>query len=145
MNDLSEIDSLLYKNIVAVVEEGNIQHESGAYEAALERYSESWHMLPEPKEQWDLSHWIAKCYSSLYLALGAYGEAKIWAIRAVQTKPPRETSSFIFLGASYLGLDEKESAYEFFKKAFEIGKKRAFQGFDGKYFGFLNGYKDKNE
>lgn len=143
MEDLSKVNSQLSQEIVATVEAGNILHDSGAHELALEKYSESWSMLPEPKEQWDLAHWIAKCYSRLYLELGAYEEAKAWAVRAVQTKPPRETSSFIFLGASHLGLNEKELACEFFKKAFELGKGRAFQGFDKSYLDFLTGYQKK--
>lgn len=143
MNDLSEINLPLSQEIVAIVEAGNLLHEAGAYESALEKYGESWNMLPEPKEQWELAHWIAKCYSRLYLELECYDEAKVWAVRAVQTKPPRETSSFILLGASHLGANEKESAYKFFKKAFELGKGRAFQGFDKKYLDFFTGYEEK--
>ncbi|MNE46305.1 hypothetical protein D3C80_1406340 [compost metagenome] len=77
------------------------------------------------------------------MELGVYGEAKTWSLRAVDSKPPRETSSLILLGASYLGLGEEEFAYEFFNKAFEMGKARAFQGFDKKYLNFLTAYKEK--
>ena len=143
MSDLSEFDLQLYKKIVGIVESGNESQDAGAYESALEKYGASWDMLPEPKEKWDLAHWIAKCFSEAYLEQEDYNSAKMWALRAVETKPPRETSSFIVLGASYLGLGEEGCAIEFFNKAFERGEARAFQGFDKKYIDFFAAYKKR--
>ena len=141
MNDLSEVDLDLSQRITEVVESGNELQERGDYQAALKKYSESWEMLPEPKEQWDLSHWIEKCNCEVYLRQEDYENAKIWALKAVESKPPRETSSLIILGACFLGLGEAESAFNAMKKAFDMGGERAFKGFDKKYLAFVVGFK----
>ncbi|MFJ4111527.1 hypothetical protein [Pseudomonas sp. WHRI 8519] len=137
MNDLSEANLQLSQKIVDTVESGNELEESGDYDAALQKYSESWDMLPEPKEKWDLYHWISKCNSEVYLKRHDYKNAKEWALKAVESKPTRETSSLIILGASLLGLGENKPAFDSFKTAFDMGGDRAFQGFDKKYLNFV--------
>ncbi|BBH44886.1 hypothetical protein [Pseudomonas sp. KU43P] len=139
MKELSETNLQLSKKIVATIEEGNEYEESGKFSQAFEKYKASWSMLPAPQNAWDLSHWIAKCMSGLSLKTSDFKTAKDWALVAVETKPPRETSSLIILGASYLGLHENDHAKELLKKAFVMGGDRAFQGFDKKYLAFLKG------
>ncbi|HDS1710413.1 hypothetical protein [Pseudomonas putida] len=141
MKDLSEVNLQLSQRIVVAMESGNELQEKGTYQAALEKYKESWSMLPDPKEQWDLSHWIEKCNSEVYLKQQDYESAKIWALKAVELKPPRETSSFIILGACFLGLGEERYAFNEMKKAFDMGGERAFKGFDKKYLAFFAGFK----
>ncbi|HYQ53129.1 MAG TPA: hypothetical protein VES70_22170 [Pseudomonas sp.] len=137
MKELADVNSKLSQEIVGIVELGNELESSGDFDGALKKYAEAWGMLPEPKEAWDLSHWIAKTISSLCLKISDFKSAKKWSLVAVETKPPRETSSLIILGASYLGLGEDECAQNQLKKAFDMGGDRAFQGFDKQYLTFL--------
>jgi len=115
---------------------------AGDYDAALEKYSESWELLPEPKSQWDLYHWIAKCNAEVYLKRQDCESAKRWALKAVETKPPRETFSLIILGASLIGLGEDKPAFDAMKKAFDMGGERTFQGFDKHYLNFVVRFKE---
>jgi len=141
MNDLSEVNLQLSQNIVDTVESGNELEASGDYDAALQKYSKSWDMLPEPKEKWDLYHWISKCNSEVYLKRQDYENAKAWALKAVESKPARETSSLIILGASLLGLGEINPAFDSFKTAFDMGGERAFEGFDKQYLNVVVSFK----
>jgi len=141
MEELADVNLKLSQEIVDVVELGGELESSGKLVEALKKYNEAWGLLPSPKNTWDLSHWIAKTISSLCLKENDFNNAKEWAILAVETKPPRETSSFIILGASYLGMGEDECARDQLKKAFDMGGERAFQGFDKKYLTILKGSK----
>jgi len=137
MKELADVDLKLSQEIVNIVEQGNELEDSGDLIEALKKYNEAWGLLPMPKNTWGVSHWIAKTISNLCLKENDFKSAKEWALLAVETKPPRETSSFIILGASYLGLGEDGQAKNQLRKAFDMGGERAFQGFDKKYFTFL--------
>ncbi|MDU8432517.1 hypothetical protein RYA99_25065 [Pseudomonas syringae pv. actinidifoliorum] len=136
MEDLSDSDNELSEKIVDLVESGNKFEIEKDSDKALSHYNEAWHLLPEPPEKWDLSNWISSCISNLLFDSGNYTEAKKWAIIAIKTKPQQETSSFIDYAKICYAFDEKQLAVEYFDKAFQLGKKRAFEGFDNKYLSF---------
>jgi len=142
MEDLSKIDVIQYNFIVETVEAGNRLEADKKYDAALAKYFSSLEMLPEPKIRWDLYNWIVCCICGVYLEQGEYESAKEWGVKGVESKPLRDTSSYIELGACYLGLGEKGYAYDYFKKAFDLGARRAFQGFDKKYLDFFMSFKE---
>ncbi|UXZ94580.1 hypothetical protein K3169_19705 [Pseudomonas phytophila] len=136
MEDLEISNSELSQKIVDLVESGNRLEIQNNLAKALEKYNEAWGLLPAPATKWDLANWISACISGLFFDVGNYTEAKPWAAIAMETKPPRETSSFINFAKICYELGEKELAIEYFDKAFKLGKKRAFQGFDKKYLNY---------
>ncbi|MDU8631086.1 MULTISPECIES: tetratricopeptide repeat protein [Pseudomonas syringae group] len=136
MEDLSDSNSELSQKIVDLTESGNKFEIENDSDKALENYHQAWALLPAPPERWDLANWISSCISNLLFDSGNYAEAKKWAIIAIKTKPPRETSSLIDFAKICYELGEKELAIEYFDKAFKLGKKRAFEGFDNKYLNF---------
>lgn len=141
MKDLSEVNKALYSEIVSNVESGNKLSSSKSYESALKSYATALDMLPEPKNEWELYHWIAKCNCHAYLGLKDYINAKEWAHKATKTKPPRDTYSLILLGVCLIETNEKDLAYESLKKAFDMGGSRAFQAVEKKYLDFVNSYR----
>lgn len=136
MEDLSLVNDELSRRIVGIVELGNKMEISGSHEEALLKYASAWSLLPEPPQKWDLSHWIAGCKAQLFFELKKYEDAKKWALISIETKPPRETSCFIIYGGICYELQDFDEAYSYFHKAFSLGKKRAFDGFDKKYLNF---------
>lgn len=140
MKDLSDVNESLYDEIVLNVESGNRLSSSKSYESALKVYATALEMLPEPKNKWELYHWIAKCNCHAHLGLKDHISAKEWAHKAAETKPPRDTYSLILLGVCLIETNEKELAYESLKKAFDMGGNRAFQAVERKYLDFVNCY-----
>ncbi|MGN2434019.1 hypothetical protein [Pseudomonas syringae] len=136
MEDLSDSNSELSQKIVDLVESGNRLGIQDKNTDAMEKYNKAWELLPAPSQKWDLAHWIASCNTNLFFKIKNYPEAKKWAIIAIETKPTRATSSFIIFASICYELGEKELAVEYFDKAFQLGKKRAFEGFDNKYLSF---------
>ncbi|WP_095097440.1 M48 family metallopeptidase [Pseudomonas sp. Irchel 3A5] len=136
MEDLDISNSELSQKIVDLVESGNRLEIQNNHAKALEKYNEAWGLLPAPPTKWDLANWISSCISHVFVDLGNYTEARQWAVIAMETKPPRETSSFIDFAIICHKLGEKELAIEYFDKAYKLGKKRAFQGYDNKHLNF---------
>lgn len=134
--DLEAVNAALSRNIVDIVESGNRLHTQGSHAEALGKYQEAWSLLPDPKKKWDLAQWIASCFADLLFEREQYAESKAWAMIAIETKPPRETSSWIVFAKACIELGETDLAVEYLGKAFTRGKKRAFQGFDKKYLAF---------
>lgn len=134
--DLAAVNDALSRQIVEIVESGNRLHTQGNLDEALDKYQHAWSLLPEPATQWDLAQWIADCMADVFFEQGQYAESKAWAMIAVDTKPPRETSSWIVFAKACIELGETDLAMEYLGKAFALGKKRAFQGFDKKYLAF---------
>jgi len=133
--DLASVNDALSRQIVEVVEAGNRLH-TQSLDEAVTKYQEAWSLLPEPPTQWDLAQWIASCLADAFFEQGQYTESKAWAMIAVDTKPPRETSSWIVFARACIALGESDLAVEYLGKAYALGKKRAFQGFDKKYLAF---------
>jgi tetratricopeptide (TPR) repeat protein len=134
--DLAAVNDALSRQIVEVVEAGNGLHSQGNLDAARAKYQQAWSLLPEPPTQWDLAQWIADCMAEIFFEQGRYAESKAWAMIAVDTKPPRETSSWIVFAKACIELGETDLAVQYLGKAYALGKKRAFQGFDKKYLAF---------
>jgi len=134
--DLAAVNDTLFRQVVEVVEDGNRLDEQGNLDEARAKYQQAWSLLPEPPTQWDLAQWIADCLAGAFFEQGKYAESKAWAMIAVDTKPPRETSSWIVFAKACIELGETDLAMEYLGKAYALGKRRAFQGFDKKYLAF---------
>jgi len=134
--DLAAANDALFRQIVEVVEDGNRLDEQGSLDEAKARYQQAWSLLPEPPAQWNLAQWIADCLAGVFFEQGKYTESKAWAMIAVDTKPPRETSSWIVFAKACIELGETDLAMKYLGKAYTLGKRRAFQGFDKKYLAF---------
>lgn len=127
----------LYRDLLAAVEKGNKLDMQGEHSLALDEYKLAWEMIPKPVEAWSESHWIASCFIETYLDMGDPVSAKSWCDILLKTKKSEvDSASIVTAGRVYFELGDMGGAYDFFRKAFELGKRRAFEGYDSKYLKF---------
>ena len=73
------------------------------------------------------------------LPIGNYLEAKKWAIIGLKyRKIEYSTNEYIQVGMVCYELEDKKAALEYFNIAYQLGKNRAFQGIDKKYWKFYS-------
>lgn len=140
MQELSEVNGELEGKVVFIIEIGNSFHSEGKLSMALEKYIEAWSLLPDPKEHWGISQWVAACLYSVYFDLKNYSLSKQWGEIALKLKNSEiDTSPLVDLGMVCYELGQYEECLKYFDRAYKFGKKRAFQERPEKY---LNYYLD---
>ncbi|MDO4878871.1 MAG: hypothetical protein Q3966_06210 [Neisseria sp.] len=130
--------------IVTEIEKANLIEEKDA-DAALAIYLRLWGNLPEPRERQpqQIAHWLAGCLFNVYFDTGNYPEAKQWALFGINHRTAEYSShEYLQMGMVCYELKETESALEYFDMAYQLGKDRAFKGFDKKYLTFYLGKKN---
>lgn len=137
MKELSKLNIELEKEIIEIVEDGNVFHESNLYTVALDHYQEGWAKLPDDK-QWDfLTYWIAGCLYQVYFDTKEYKTAKKWIEISMAGQTSKiDTGGFMDLGMVCYELEQYDEAFTSFDRSFKIGNKRAFQERQKKYLDF---------
>jgi len=126
--------------IISEIEKANIIEENNLNDA-LKIYLNLWDKLPEPKDQQpdQLANWLINCIFGVYFDIGNYLEAKKWAIIGLKyRKIEYSTNEYIQVGMVCYELEDKKAALEYFNIAYQLGKNRAFQGIDKKYWKFYS-------
>ncbi|WP_424407790.1 hypothetical protein [Pasteurella sp. PK-2025] len=118
---------------------GNIENPS----ERLQSFIESWEKLPEPKfnQPEQIAELIIYCIFEELMDFAAYRKAKLWAEKGMLTgraKSPYSSYEYFQLGRVCYELKEYDEAMKYFDIAYQRGKKRAFQGFDKKYWEFYS-------
>jgi tetratricopeptide (TPR) repeat protein len=133
-NLMSENPSLAQK-LIAKIERGNSLGSNDSLDDERIIYLEAWGELPDPKSEWSLfSQWIADCLFRNYIKSKSYSDAMRWAEVSYSARPSEiETSCLVQLGQVNYELKNYKEAFEWFDKAYKVGQRRAFEGFDGKY------------
>lgn len=145
MKELSEINTELEKEIIEIVEEGNVFHESNLYTVALDHYQEGWEKLPDDKQWSFLTYWIAGCLYQVYFDTQEYNKAKDWIKISMAGQTSKiDTGGFMDLGMVCYELKQYDEAYAAFDSSFKIGNKRAFKERPKKYLDFYLERKDTN-
>lgn len=137
---MNRSDEINEKEIVKLIEQGNVREQHGDVSGALTIYLELWDSLPEPKYHLseDISLWLINCITGAYLNNQQYQNAKRWALEAFHCDIPEyATSEWMDLGVAHFELNEKEEAFRCFANAYQKGKHRAFQGYDAKYWEYF--------
>lgn len=137
MRELKELNAILEQEIIEMVEEGNIFHESNLYTVALNHYQEAWQKLPEDKQWSFLTYWIAGCLYQAYFDMKDYQKAKEWIYISMSGQTSKiDTGGFMDLGMVCFELEQFDEAYNAFDSSFKIGNKRAFKERPKKYLDF---------
>jgi tetratricopeptide (TPR) repeat protein len=136
--DLEVVNEKLAKKLDDEITNGQEIAEDGRNDEAIKIFLTAWKELPEPKLGWELyTCWIASAVFDAYMELSKYDEAKHWAQITLDARSADYSSEgFINLGKVSLELNELDAAFKWFDLAFELGKKRAFQGEKPKYLNF---------
>lgn len=146
MKELNEINPRLEDEIIQIVEEGNIFHESNLYTAALDNYKEAWEKLPDDKEWSFLTYWIAGCLYQAYFDMKEYKIAKDWIKISMASQTSKiDTGGFMDLGMVCYELGQHDEAYTAFDSSFKLGNRRAFKERPTKYLDFYLNKKGKSQ
>lgn len=110
-------------------------YEKGNHNKIIELELEKWSLLPDVKENYDESFFIAKSLVDEYTQLKNNSEAKRWIdIFFLCDKERSDDGEREFVaGKSYYEFNEYQNAYEEFKIAFQKSEGRSFQDEDPKY------------
>lgn len=135
---MDELQDGIHQNINSLCAEGDALANSGAYKEAVEKYSEAWFIVPEPKTDWDASTWILSAIGDACFLSGNYepgAEAFEFALRC----PGGLGNPFIHLRLGQCAFDQgnEEVAAEHLCRAYAIEGKKIFSRESNKYFDFL--------
>lgn len=143
MRDLEVERPDLAKEIIEIVESGNLLADEGSHEEALAAYHQAWALLPDPKIEWTmLSSWLAGCFYESFFQLENFDSALHWASIELNVRESDiDVGPWMNLGKVHYELDDHDAAFDHFKKAFDFGKARVFKEEPKKYYEF---FKSKN-
>lgn len=145
MKKVNKLDTNLEKDIVRIVEEGNELDELSKHLEAINLYKEAWSKLPPPATQWEIASWIAGCLFNSFFDLKEYKQAKYWGNIELESRASDiDTGPLIDLGMVCYELEENDEAMRYFSKAYELGRRRAFQERPKKYYEFFIAEKNKS-
>ena len=144
MIDLMNTDPILGQELITRIEDGNKLQQCRKVQQALEIYLGCWDKLPSQKTDIELfGSWIADCISDIYFYEKDFKNSLKWMKQSFEARAgDEETSSSIKLGAIYMKMGDEYNAFEWFNRAYSIGKKRAFQEFPKEYWDF---YKSRSK
>ncbi len=126
------------KAIFAYTDQGDTATDKNDFSRAIEFYKKAWNAIPEPKKEWELSHWVMSCIGGGYYETDDYHHA-IEALEQALTCYRGDVNSEInfSLGQTYFDKGDVEKATVFFQKAWDLSEGRAFEDEDPKYLNFL--------
>lgn len=133
--------------LMELLDQGDELADGKDFSGALELYRQVWDATKATSNQvGSLANMVARSIARTLLDAGRIGEALKWIIALLESRPPKDTSSYILAGCVFLEAGDEENAMENFGKAFALGKKRAFQGRDPKYLRFyINGIESRRD
>ena len=137
-HDLEEVNSSLAGKLDDDVTNGQELAEGGKNSDAVQIFLNSWNSLPEPKKEWALySNWISSALCEAFLNQKDFVESLKWAQISLETRSSEVgTREFIRLGKVCFEMGAFDQSNDWFKMAFDLGGKRAFQGESSKYLKF---------
>jgi len=143
LRDLMQENPALSEALLEAVSKANEIETTGKADEAKKIYLESWDKLPEPKAGWTpFSQWIANCLFNNHMDSGQFVEAKKWAEVSYASRPSEiDSASVMYMGMANFELGDLDAAFDWFSKAYGIGKDRAFRDFDKKYLKFYKSRK----
>ncbi len=135
---MTELPEPLYSEIERLCAEGDEHVESKEFDSALAAFSQAWHLLPEPKEQWSAGTWILVAIGDTQFLAGDFSESHEAFSFAVM-HPGGFGNPFIHLrlGQTALELGETREAGNELIRAYALEGASIFVNEDPKYFDFL--------
>lgn len=132
------MDPEIYDLIVAFYAEGEKLIQEGRIGSALGQYADAWSLIPDPKEQWDLSTPVISAIADCWFLAGEYSEV-LRALEFGMNCPDAVGNPFLHLrlGQALLERGEEDRAEEELMRAYEAHGEKIFEHQDPKYLSFL--------
>jgi tetratricopeptide (TPR) repeat protein len=118
---LEELPPEIADQVQALVCDGDELFERTAYQVAIEKYSLAWQMIPNPKENWQASTWIAAALGDSYFQIKSFAfGAEI--LRKAISCPGGLGVAFLHLrlGQSEFELGNEEEAVDQLMRAYAL-------------------------
>lgn len=133
-----ELSEATHEAIKAFCATGDQLAEEEKYDAAIEEYHKAWHLIPEPKDQWEAATWVLAAIADAYFLSGQYLRAK-QALTVAMGCPGAIGNPFLHLrfGQVRFELDELDRAADELIRAYMGAGEEIFENEDSKYFDFL--------
>lgn len=124
--------------ITNLCEEGDALAKADDSKGALRKYHQAWHVLPEPREEWDAATWILSAIGDAHFSLRDFKNCSAAFASALQC-PGGLGNPFVHLrlGESLLELGNIERAKDELTRAYMGAGADIFAAEDQKYFAFL--------
>jgi len=134
---VQSLEKLLDDRLRELMNAGYGEVQAGHFENAEKKYLQAWDIFPEPKFDWDSSQITLYGIAEFYLRWRSFDLALHWANLVFKTEPlPGDGSPYLTLGIIYFESGDLDSAFKNFQRAFELAKRRVFQGVEKKYLEF---------
>ena len=135
---VTQLDQNIVDKIYAEMREGYARVKKGEYAEAEPHFLRAWHMIPDPRYDWDISQITVYRITKFYRDAKRFADAERWAQDAFKCNPlPGDGEPYVILGSVYFESGALNLARENFQKAFELSGERVFEGEDIRYFKFL--------
>jgi tetratricopeptide (TPR) repeat protein len=124
--------------IDSLSEEGNRLLDAGQHEAARAKFSEAYHLVPDPKEEWEATMWLTASIGDTLFQQGAFDVALEAFQDAVQL-PGGLGNPFVHLRLGELQYEagNMDRAADELARAYMAAGRDAFEQEDPKYFALV--------
>lgn len=131
-------DSLEAQEIFSNTDQGDEAVETENFDGAVFFYKKAWDAIPEPKNEWELAHWVMSCIGGSYYDGGDYDHAIEYLSLALTCYRGDIDSEIHFsLGRSYFDKGDMKNAQGYLQKSWDLSEGRSFKDEDPKYLCFL--------
>jgi tetratricopeptide (TPR) repeat protein len=121
-----------------LIQQGNALQGMSKYREALKPYMEAYLLLPQPKEDWDVSATLFKALGDCNFNLQEYGTADYFYNQVLLAVDGYESAeAWLGIGKSRFELGDMKKAQEAFLNAYMLAGKDIYTDNDIKYFKFL--------
>jgi tetratricopeptide (TPR) repeat protein len=129
----------LHGRVVALAEKGDDLVGEGKCAQGIDKYSEAWQLLPEPKEDWEAATWLLSAIGDAYYSAREFQDS-VSAFSGALLCPGGLGNAFIHLrlGQAYWELGDSRRAQDNLARAYMAGGRDVFQAEDPKYLTFLS-------
>jgi hypothetical protein len=128
-----KLSKAVHDAITRLCQEGDQFARAGNDQAALEKYTEAWELLPEEKEDWEAATWVLAAFGELFF--GKDDEESLRAFNAAVQCPGGLGNPYIHLriGQIHFGFGNTRAADDNLARAYIMGGEEIFAKEDPKY------------
>jgi tetratricopeptide (TPR) repeat protein len=137
-----ELDAELSDKVMKITALGDAEADKGNFDAQIEKYTEAWALIPEPKREWEGGTWIMGGIAESHYQKKNFAEAKRYFLEAANcARGPKDSFIQLRLGQLYYDEGETDLAREHLRQAWQLSEGRQFVGEPKKYRDFLTSKK----
>jgi tetratricopeptide (TPR) repeat protein len=133
------MDDATHQQLSDLCAAGDLAADQGRYGEALASYGEAWHLIPEPKQDWNASTWVLAAIGDACFLTGDFAESRK-ALEFAMHCPEAIGNPFLHLrlGQALLEQGEEDRAADELIRVYMGAGKEIFDADDPKYLAFLS-------